>query len=129
MKQDPVFSRIETFFETIFSRPVHETFSEQYKITSAIAQKLTTGKIKIANEDYGEPFGAVVYPSVAHPSRADNIAIKPHIEKQCLLLQDVSEICIIENEEHSFKIKVTDFSSNFTNGEIIWSGRTPSWTV
>jgi hypothetical protein len=129
MKQDPGFSRIETFFETIFSRPVHETFSEQYKITSAIAQKLTTGVIKNANEDYGQQFGAVVYPSVVHPSRADNIAIKPNVEKRCLRLQDVSEICVIENEEHSFKIKIIDFSSNFTNDEIIWSGRTPSWTA
>lgn len=129
MKQDAVFSRIETFFETIFSRPVHETFSEQYKITSAIAQKLTTGVIKNGNEDYEHQFGAVIYPSVVHPSRADNIAIKPSIEKSCLRLQDVSEINIVENNENSFKIKTIDFSSEFIHDEIIWTGRTPNWTV
>jgi len=129
VRHDPVFSRIETFFETIFSRPIHETFSEQYKITSAIAQKLTTGVVKSEKEDFGQIFGAVVYPSVVHPSRGDNIAIKPNIEKSCLRLQDVSEVRVIKNEDNSFKIENTDFSSDFTGGEIIWSGRAPNWTI
>lgn len=127
---DPVFSRLETFFETRFSQPIHRVFSDQYKITAAISEKLSTGAVIWDNGiTDGRPFGAVIYPSVAHPSRSDNIAIQPNVARDCLRLQDVREIKVIENLDNSWVTQWTDFCADFSQEKIHWTGRGPKWSV
>lgn len=130
MRSDPVFSRLETFFETRFSQPVHRVFSDQYKITAAIAEKLSTGAMIWDNGTTdGRLLGGVIYPSVAHSSRSDNIAIQPNVARDCLRLQDVREIKVIEKREDSWVTQWTDFCAGFDQGKIGWTGRGPEWTV
>jgi hypothetical protein len=113
------------YFETKFLQPVHETYSNQYKITAAICEKLTTGNI------IGDPRtnGGLTYPSVAHPSRSENLAIQPHVVDRCLRLDWVEELLIEEVTDISISYNRTDFSANFENGLIVWTGKPLHWTL
>lgn len=130
MKDDAAFSKIETFFETRFAQPIHETYSEQYKLTAAITEKFSTGDLlgdaAIVN---GRVLGAVVYRSVAHTPRSDNIAIRPPVVDQCLQLTDVQEIEVLSRDGDSRTVRETDFSSDFAGDKINWAGRPGHWVV
>lgn len=115
-----------TFFETKFSQPIHETYSSQYKVTAAITEKMTTGKI---NGD-DRLLGALSYPSVAHPGRSENLAVKPEIVDQCMQLDYVEEITITSvSDDKTISFDRTDFSSNFESDRINWTGKALHWTV
>ncbi|XVJ47482.1 hypothetical protein ACDZ94_00590 [Pseudomonas sp. UBT] len=130
MEDDVAFSKIETFFETRFAQPVHETFSAQYKLTSAITEKLSTGNVLGPPEQLkGRPLGAVVYPSVAHTSRSDNIAIQTLVAQSCLRLSDVREMEVMERQAESLTVREINFSSNFEDEHIKWLGRPRQWTL
>ncbi|MGP3659719.1 hypothetical protein [Burkholderia glumae] len=130
MKNDAAFSKIETFFETRFAQPIHETYSEQYKLTAAITEKFSSGDLLgDAAAINGRVLGAIAYRSVAHTPRSDNLAIRPFIVDQCLQLTEVQEVEVIGKEGDLRTVRETDFSSNFEDGEINWAGRPGQWTV
>ena len=130
IQNDPAWANIETFLETRFIHPIHETFSHQYKLTAAISQQFSNGAILIDGiEKSGPRLGAVAYPSVAHSSRSDNIAIQPSTVQDCLKLQDVREMYVVEHIGNSRKVQYLDFSANFDLGLINWAGRMPQWTI
>ncbi|MFC3939197.1 RES domain-containing protein [Pseudomonas gingeri] len=130
MEEDFAFSKIETFFETRFAQPIHETFSAQYKLTAAITEKLSTGNVLGLPELIkGRPFGAVIYPSVAHTSRSDNIAIQTSVAQSCLRLSDVRAIEVTERQADSHTVREIDFSSDFEDEHIKWLGRPRQWTL
>jgi len=113
------------FFETKFLQPIHETYSSQYKITSAICEVLTTGNI---NGDL-RTNGGLTYPSVAHSSRSENLAIQPHVVDRCLRLDWVEELSIEAVSDNGISYKITDSSTSFENGLIAWTGKPLHWTV
>jgi hypothetical protein len=130
MEEDAAFSKIETFFETRFAQPIHETFSAQYKLTSAITEKLSTGSVSDPLEWLkGRTLGAVVYPSVAHTTRSDNIAIQTVVAKSCLRLSNVRAIEITERQAESRTVREIDFSTTFEDENIEWLGRPMQWTL
>ncbi|WP_152681930.1 hypothetical protein [Chromobacterium subtsugae] len=130
VQASPTYSKVETFFETRFSQRVHETFSEQYKLTAAIAERLSGGElIGDGSLIQGRRWGAVVYPSVAHIGRSDNLAIRPSIVEACLELNGVYEYQVIDRDEKSWSTQNTDYSANFENGSIVWAGRPPQWVL
>lgn len=129
-KEDAAFSKIETFFETRFAQPIHETYSEQYKLTAAITEKFSTGDLLgDAAMVNGRVLGAVAYRSVAHTPRSDNVAIRPAVVDQCLQLTNVQEIEVVSRDGDSRTIRETDFSSDFAEGRINWAGRPGHWVV
>jgi hypothetical protein len=113
------------YFETKFLQPIHQTYSSQYKITAAICECLTTGNI------VGDlrTNGGLIYPSVAHSSRSENLAIQPHVVDRCLHLDWVEELTIEAVSDISISYKRTDFSSNFEDGLISWTGKALHWTL
>lgn len=117
---------ISAYFETKFCQPVHETYSSQYKITSAIAEKLSSGNV-IAGPAI--PIGGLTYPSVAHPNRSENIAVQPHIADQCLRLDYVEELLVTAVDGYIIRYDRKDFSPNFEDGKIRWSGKPLKWTL
>ncbi|MBY4715846.1 hypothetical protein [Burkholderia cepacia] len=114
-----------TFFETKFSQPIHETYSSQYKITSAISEKLSSGEL-IGDH---RVIGAVSYPSVVHPSRSENLAIRTAVVDKCLQLDYVEEILVTNVQGNTISVDRTDFSSNFDGDNIIWTGKPIHWTM
>lgn len=130
MTNDPCFASVSTFFETKFLQPVHETFSSQYKITSAIAEKFAGGPIVgDAASLRDRELGAIAYPSVAHVARAHNIAVRPEIVSKCLQLRSVKEIEVVSVDDQTFNVLERDSSSSFNGGEIAWSGRPGQWSL
>lgn len=116
--RDLVRDVILTFAETKFSQPVHDTYSSQYKVTAAIAELLANGDL------IGERvLGGLGYPSVAHPGRIENVAIRPEVVDSCLKLDHVEEVSILKVEGDEIIISYTDFSENFGDGRIHWLGR------
>ncbi|WP_207552662.1 hypothetical protein, partial [Chromobacterium violaceum] len=127
-QSSPAYAKTETFFETRFAQPIHETFSEQYKLTAAIAEQLS-GKPVVPRVPIRQmpKLAAVAYPSVAHKGRPDNIAIRPEVAASCLKLENVTELIIVDRETDSWSVEAIDFSAGFSNGVISWNGRPPQW--
>ncbi|MGZ7179032.1 RES family NAD+ phosphorylase [Burkholderia gladioli] len=125
--ENAVRDTVLTFFETKFAQPIHETYSSQYKITAAITEKLTTGGI--VNGD-SRSLGGLTYPSVAHPGRSENLAVRPEIVDQCLRLDYAEEWTITEvHEEGKISFNRTDFASDFTSDDIKWTAKALHWTL
>lgn len=117
-----------TFLETKFMHPVHDTFSSQYKITAAVAEVLGCGDTKIENPPTsGLRIGGISYPSVAHPMRAQNMALLPNIVDQYLHLESIDEFTIDSATPERFAGRYTDFASDFPDGHILWTGQSRSF--
>ena len=114
-----------TFIETKFAQPIHETYSSQYIITSAISENLSFGNI----DGDKRKIGALSYPSVSHPSRSENVVIHPDIVDKCLRLDYVEEIEITDVKGQQIQIKYTDVCSSFEDNKIIWAGRKKQWNL
>jgi len=124
--RDHLGDMVATFFETKFAQPIHATYSSQYKITSAIAERLSQGNV-VGRDDL--TMGALSYPSVSHPARSENIAIQPVIVDSCLRLDYAEEMEIKEVRGKKIDYSRTDFCSHFPNGKIEWEGQILHWTV
>lgn len=123
---------VYTFFETRFSQRIHQTYSSEYKITSAIAEHMSKGNInnrEVLESGNGADIGAISYPSVSHPSRSENLAIRPEIVDRHLKLDYLEEISIIDVRDQVIEYKRTNFASHFPNGQIEWQDKILHWTV
>ncbi|TDY22576.1 RES domain-containing protein [Paraburkholderia sp. BL6665CI2N2] len=125
--ENAVRDTVLTFFETKFAQPIHETYSSQYKITAAITEKLTSGGIVNGGN---KSLGGLTYPSVAHPGRSENLAVRPEIVDQCLQLDYAEEWTITAVDEGGkISFNRTDFASDFTADDIKWTGKALHWTL
>lgn len=131
IENDPIRDQIATFFETKFAQPIHETFSSQYKITSAISDVLTSGSIKGELDDHlrKNKVGAIKYPSVAMSEYAECLALRPWLERNCLKLNYVEEVLITDVGDGTISFDRKDVSSTFANGKIHWAGKPLHWTL
>lgn len=127
---------IATFFETKFSQPIHDTFSSQYKITSAIADRLTAKEFNLipptaapSREAYLHGVRCLLYPSVAHPKEAECLAMRPQIVERCLELSYVEEWQIAAVGVGEVTIQRVDSSSSFDRGGIKWTGKPLHWNL
>jgi hypothetical protein len=118
---------VTSYFETIFSQLIHETFSYQYKTTAALSELLSKGDMP----PEGDEIGAVLYPSMVHPTRAKTqcLAVRPEIVDRCLKLDYVEECLIKRVEGDIIELKASDFADNFDDGAIRWTGRNPTWVI
>jgi RES domain len=127
---------LATFFETKFTQPIHQTFSSQYKITAAIADRLTAKEfsLTISNSSSGHKLhedgvGCIMYPSVAYLKDADCLAIRPKIVESCLALSYVEEWQITSICCGELSVNRIDMSSSFDEGKILWAGKPLYWTL
>ncbi len=127
---------LASFFETKFSQPIHETFSNQYKVTSAIADRLTAKEFSIKlqsdapdRDAFKQGVGCIIYPSVSHPARPECVALRPTIVTNCLDLTYVEEWEITAANAGEISINRLDIGSSFVADEIIWTGKPLHWTL
>lgn len=120
------------FFEIFFTRPVHETFSEQYKITAAItemltadAQPLDTETLENTNADRQffstEGHMAIAYKSVVDNVDGNNFAFHPSLVNEFMFPANIVEAEVISRENNNIILKILDFSNRFENQKIVWS--------
>lgn len=120
--------RIMDFFDTRFSFPIHETFSTQFKITAALMDLLHG---EVSNRE--STLGTFVYPSVVDPHKQLNIAIHADVADQCLSVNYVEEIEVLDPADYPppeddtpfgyLVLKKRDFADSFPNDQIRWQGR------
>lgn len=115
--------QLNTFIETVFTHPVHSTFSNKYKITAAIADKLMNNYSKSDDIYKISKKGSVglIYPSVKNIGKSYNIALKPHIANNKLHLMHIIEAKVLEVRGKNVKLEILDNSYSFSNSLINWS--------
>jgi hypothetical protein len=113
---------ILTYLDTIFTKRIHSTFSDDYKFTSAIAQQLTSGyKSNVEHDIHSDGCVAIKYPSVFAIENCHNTAMHAGFAKERLELIHVMELKILSIDGNNITIDVLDNAVLFENGELGWS--------
>jgi len=116
------------YFETLFTRPVHDTFSEQYKTTAAISEMLT-GEFSRAliSPEVDDAFLSsdghmgLAYKSVVDRAEGENLALHPTLVTEFCSIGNVIEARIISRSDSDIVLEVLDFSDTVTDGVLSWS--------
>jgi hypothetical protein len=101
------------FFADKFIQRVHDTFSFEYKLTSAITEVL------IDINQKGSDISGICYPSVVSKKRGDNFALVPKAQNSLKLVK-VEKIEILETTSTDYAWKSTEHTKNFTRNRINW---------
>lgn len=114
---------VHTYFDTLFTRPVHETFSNVYKLTAAVTEVLTTGFASESEQDIrtDQTIG-IRYPSVVDIAESYNTAFHADFATERFVLCHAMELTIKEINQKNIKVEITDNAVEFLEGEILWLG-------
>ena len=111
------------YVDNIFTRPVHETFSNAYKFTAAITEVLTTkfDSIQNPNIDISED-GTIglIYPSITNIEDSYNVVFHASLAEERLRLMHVMELVVRGRKGKKISIEVIDNAIEFPNGSIAW---------
>lgn len=102
------------FFADKFIQRVHETFSFEYKLTSAITQVL----LEVQRQD--DILTGICYPSVVSKKRGDNFALMPEFQKNLKPVK-VDKIKVIEETSSEYGWATLESVTNFINQRVNWS--------
>lgn len=110
---------VYTYFDTKFTNNIHPQDSAKYKITSAIAQLLTTNFE--SNKINGRNTSGLIYPSIVNIEDSYNIAY--HAQEAIEIFQPINIVMIkiLNISEHAVEFELIDNSINFTNNTINWN--------
>lgn len=110
-------------FETLFSRRIAASFSDDYKFTAAIAELLTRGLPSASRLDIREDRSvALRYPSVVKYDDSINTSMSASMANDRLELVHVMELRIKDVFADAVKIDVLDNGFGRKNGLIEWTG-------
>ena len=113
---------IISFLETIFTRKIHKTYSNSYKITAAITElcrinfKVNNGGNKYINQKVG-----FAYPSVFNLKDSYNTVFEKEFATKEFEIFHVMKLKILERDNDNLKYKILDTAWEFENGKIIWT--------
>lgn len=114
---------ILAYFDTLFTKRIHSTFSDDYKFTAAIAQQLTTKfPYNELHDIHNDGFVALKYPSVLGTDTFHNTAMHASFASERLEILHAMEICIHKADEKSTLVDILDTAIHFDDGNIHWSG-------
>lgn len=115
---------IYSYFDTLFTRRIHETFSKDYMLTAAFSE-LLRAKTKRPNSD-GSTFDHYVslrYPSVAAiGTGVYNTVMHADWAEEVLGLNHVMEGTVVRECDGTFDVEVSDNAVDFCDGIIHWTG-------
>jgi len=116
-----------SYMNTMFTRRVHSSFSNDYKITSAISEQLMN-KFKKDEKKKIEEDGKIGlrYPSVADIENSYNTAFPPDFAVNRIDLLHVMEIEITDHHENQLQASLLNTAIDFDDEKIIWSNNTGS---
>lgn len=97
---------VTTYLDALITRPIHEVFSSQYKLTSAIAQELTTNFHPDGHSGVGDDeLSALIYPSIFDAERSFNMAMHSSFARERMILTHLTEmVAIIGGDEPRFRV-------------------------
>lgn len=112
-----------TYLDTQFTRRIHETFSDDYKFTSAIAQILSKGFQPNRHQDIHEDgYVALKYPSVRGFDLFHNTAMHAGFAEKRLELLHVMELRVTDVKERDVSVEILDTAIEFNDGRLGWTG-------
>lgn len=114
---------ILSYFDTLFTRRIHQTYSDDYRFTAAATHALTCGfQVKDRAGGVVEQRIGLRYASVVDVARSYNVAFYPeHVAK--LMPMHVAELRIDEVHERDVSATLLDTAIRFgPSGEIMWTG-------
>jgi hypothetical protein len=112
---------IISYLDTIFTRQIHKSFSNAYKLTAAITELITNNfKPNPIHDIRSDGNAALVYPSVFDISNSYNTALLPDFAKERLQFLHVMKIKITERNDRSIKIKIINNAREVIDGKIYW---------
>lgn len=109
--------------DTIFRKRVHETFSSDYMLTSAVSARLMSKVLS----DFGDgervvyAGNALRYPSVLDFGRTYNTCVESAVARQSFQIMHIMEVEALKMSDEYVEIKITDTSDIFEDDKIIWS--------
>lgn len=116
-----------SYLDTLFTRPISALFSNQYKLTAAVATVFTTN-IELDSEDAGRSDGTVGirYPSIAHSYRGWNTAFHAAFAAEQLELVHTTQLRVLSRAHENLQISVIDNALEHMDGSLIWTGNPAS---
>lgn len=109
------------YFDAIFTRRVHSTFSNDYKLTSALSEQLMTRVPKEIKGVGDDGLVAMKYPSVANlGSNIHNTVMHPDFVKKHIQLKHLMEAEVIKKGD-DVSLKILDTATVFSDGIINWT--------
>ena len=110
-------------FDTLFTRRVDATFSNDYKFTAAISEFLTSGLPSGEELDIrADKNVALRYPSVVSYDGSYNTAMSDGMARERLDLLHVMELRILDVKDNAVRVSVLDNGFGRKNGSIEWTG-------
>lgn len=118
-----------TFIETLFTRQIHKTFSNSYKVTAAVTEVLTTGypkKMSFIGRNNEEVIvetdgtGGLCYPSVTNISNSYNTVFHSSFTDTNFLLMHVTKLRVIKRTDKEFSVEIIDTANEIEAGKILW---------
>lgn len=114
---------VHTYFDTIFTRPVHETFSNVYKLTAAVTEVLTTGYTPETEQDIRDDQTiGIRYPSIVDTTGSYNTAFHAEFATERFVLHHAMELKVTELSGKKLTVEIIDNAIEFLDGEIQWLG-------
>ncbi|UWS06407.1 RES domain-containing protein [Phaeobacter inhibens] len=120
----PAQTTLCVFFDTLFTRQISPDFSDDYKLTAAIAKRLMNNYDPSPGSDIrADRSVGLRYSSVFSRETNYNVALKAEFANERLQLYHVLQAKVIEiGEDDVPRIEVIDSASVFQGEEVIWSG-------
>lgn len=117
------------FFEFIFTRRVHNTFSNEYKITSAIAEMLTadhdapeaTSEFRSSTGHIALTYKSVVDRLLMGSEEGENFSFHPTLVDEFLSLAETIEAKVTSREGNDICLEILDYSNTLFGQKINWT--------
>lgn len=117
------------FFELLFTRKIHETFSHDYKITSAISEMLTAehtpqrdgSEFRSSGGHIALTYKSVVDRTVVGTEEGENFSFHPKLVDEFMSLTEIIEAQVTSRNGMDFCLEIRDFSNTIDDEEINWS--------
>lgn len=114
---------IYSYVDTLFTRRIDKSFSDDYIFTAAISDMLCRNfeseTIVAKGSDNSIAFR---YPSIVDIENSYNTVFTDVFSRQWLELCHLMEVRVIQSGVNGFEIEVLDNATDFSSGQIHWSG-------
>jgi RES domain len=121
--KSPLQELIYSYVDTLFTRRIDKSFSDDYIFTAAISDMLCRNfeseTIVAKGSDNSIAFR---YPSIVDIENSYNTVFTDVFAKQWLELCHLMEVRVIHSSVNSFEIEVRDNATDFSSGQIHWTG-------
>jgi hypothetical protein len=108
--------------DTVFTRRIHKTFSNDYKFSAAVTERLTTNYPPGMYQVGDDGRCGLRYPSVLDLENSYNTAFPPHFALDRIMLLHVMELRVETVEDDRIRVELLDAAIDFDDSAIRWSG-------